>query len=125
MANSAAPGFGDWLRSRRAEIGLGLRNFAQRTRLDPGNLSKYERGVLPPPQDVETLERIATALKLKRGSPEHREFMDLAAASAGRIPPDLAADPKIVSRMPLLFRTARGKLTRDELIKLAERLRGL
>lgn len=125
MALSTTPGFGEWLRSRRAEIGLGLRSFAQQTKLDPGNLSKYERGLLPPPQDTDTLERIATALRLKKGTEQYREFMDLAAAWAGRIPPDLAADPKVLARMPLLFRTARGKLTREELIKLAEKLKGL
>ena len=78
-----------------------------------------------PPQDPATLKRIAAALQLKTGSAEHGEFIDLAAASAGRIPPDLAADPKLLARMPLLFRTARGKMSRDELIRLAERLKGL
>ena len=86
MARRGAPGFGVWLRERRGEIGLGLRSFAQQTRLDPGNLSKYERGVLPPPQDAETLRRIAKALKLKEGGTAYREFMDVAAVSAGRIP---------------------------------------
>lgn len=125
MERSTAHTFGEWLRARRAEIGLGLRAFAQQTGLDPGNLSKYERGLLSPPQDPATLERIATALKLKVGSAEYAEFTDLAAASAGRIPADLAADPKLLARMPLLFRTARGKMTREELIRLAERLKGL
>jgi transcriptional regulator with XRE-family HTH domain len=125
MERSTPQTFGEWLRARRAEIGLGLRAFAQQTGLDPGNLSKYERGLLPPPQDPTTLARIAAALRLKAGSAEHGEFIDLAAASAGRIPPDLAADPKLLARMPLLFRTARGKMSRDELIRLAEKLKGL
>lgn len=116
--------FGEWLRGRRGVVGLGLRAFAQQTGLDPGNLSKYERGVLPPPQDEQTLQRIADALKLKKGSSEYREFTDLAAASAGRIPPDLASDPKVLARMPLLFRTARGKMSRDDLLRLAEVLKG-
>lgn len=124
MARSNA-GFGEWLRERREEIGLTLRAFAVESGLDPGNLSKYERGVLPAPQDRDTLDRIAKALRLKKGSQNYQEFKDRAAASAGRIPPDLARDPKVLSRMPLLFRTARGKLTREELLKLAERLKGL
>lgn len=125
MERSRARTFGEWVRARRAEIGLGLRAFAQQTELDPGNLSKYERGLLSPPQDPATLKRIASALKLKAGSSEHADFTDLAAASAGRIPPDLAADPKLLARMPLLFRTARGKMSREDLIRLAERLKGL
>jgi transcriptional regulator with XRE-family HTH domain len=115
--------FGGWLRRRREEIEMPLRTFAIRSGLDPGNLSKYERGILPAPQEPDTLERIARALGLKKDSVEEREFLDLASASAGRIPPDIANDPEVLARMPLLFRTARGKLTRDELIQLAERLK--
>jgi transcriptional regulator with XRE-family HTH domain len=126
MAKSAPAGFGEWVRARRECIELSLREFALQTGLDPGNLSKYERGLLPPPQDEKILARIASALRLKKGAPKHREFMDLAAASAGRIPPDIASDPRLVRRLPLLFRTARGsKLTRDQLIQLADRLKNL
>jgi transcriptional regulator with XRE-family HTH domain len=118
--------FGEWLRQKRAELGLGLRAFAAETQLDPGNLSKYERGVLPPPQDLGTLNKIASALSLKKGSEGYQELLDHAAASAGRIPADLASDPKVLARMPYLFRTARGKrLTAEQLIELAERLKGM
>lgn len=117
-------GFGPWVRYRRAEIGLTLRRFALETDLDPGNLSKYERGLLPPPQDPGTLERMARALQLKKGTDEHRELTDLAAASAGRIPADLQSDPMVVARMPLLFRALRGrKFSREDIIELADKLK--
>jgi transcriptional regulator with XRE-family HTH domain len=117
-------GFGPWVRRRRAEINLTLRRFALETELDPGNLSEYERELLPPPQDPTTLDRMARALQLKKGTDVHREFTDLAAASAGRIPADLQSDPKVIARMPLLFRAARGrKLSREELMELAEKLK--
>ena len=119
------PGFGQWVRQRREKIGLNLRTFAVETGMDPGNLSKYERGVLPAPQDPDVLRRFAAALKLKPGSAEMQQFKDLAAASAGRLPPDLVNDPALLAKMPLLFRTARKKLTRDELLRLAERLKSL
>jgi hypothetical protein len=94
------------------------------TELDPGNLSKYERELLPPPQDPSTLDRMARALQLKKGTDAHREFTDLAAASAGRIPTDLQSDPKVVARMPLLFRAVRGrKFSPEELLELAEQLK--
>jgi hypothetical protein len=96
------------------------------TELDPGNLSKYERQLLPPPQDPSTLERMARALQLRKGTDAHREFTDLAAASAGRIPADLQSDPKVVARMPLLFRTVRGrKFSREDLIELADKLKDI
>jgi len=126
MTDSSAGGFGAWLRQKRTETGLSLRAFALETRLDPGNLSKYERGILPAPQDPELLSRLAKALGLKKGTRAYEEFGDLAAASAGRIPPDLAANPKALARMPLLFRTLRGrKLTKDQLLELAEKLKRL
>ena len=117
-------GFGHWVRRRRAEISLTLRRFALKAALDPGNLSKYERGVLPPPQDPATLERMARALQIENGTDVYREFTDLAAASAGRIPADLHSDPKILARMPLLFRAARRrKFSREDLIQLADKLK--
>ena len=119
-------GFGPWVRRRRGEINLTLRRFALETELDPGNLSKYERQLLPPPQDPSTLERMARALQLRKGTDAHREFTDLAAASAGRIPADLQSDPKVVARMPLLFRTVRGrKFSREDLIELADKLKDI
>jgi transcriptional regulator with XRE-family HTH domain len=117
--------FGQWVRRRREKVGISLRGFALATGLDPGNLSKYERGALPAPQEPKVLNRIAAALKLRPGSAELQEFRDLAATSAGRIPPDLAEDPALLAKMPLLFRTARKKLTRDELLRLAERLKSI
>ena len=115
--------FGDWLKGKRAERRITLRELAEKSGIDPGNLSRYERGVQPPPQG-KTLERIAKVLAFKEGSEEWQMLQDLAAAGAGRIPKDLAQDPAVVSQLPLLFRVARGKkLNREELIKLAERIR--
>jgi transcriptional regulator with XRE-family HTH domain len=118
--------FGEWVRNRREELGLSLRAFALATGMDPGNLSRYELGLLPPPQDPDTLASIARALTLDAKGDEYQTFLDLAALGAGRIPPDLAENPEILARMPFLFRTARGKkLTRDQLIALADSLKRL
>jgi transcriptional regulator with XRE-family HTH domain len=114
--------FGEQLRARRGEIGLGLRAFALEAQLDPGNLSRYERGLLLAPQEPAVLDRIARTLKLRPGSAGRTELLDLAAASTGRLPADLLSEPEIVARMPLIFRTLRGKASRAELLRLAERL---
>jgi transcriptional regulator with XRE-family HTH domain len=119
-------GFGQLLRQKRAELRLPLRVFARNAELDAGNVSKYERGLLPPPQDPQKLARMCAALDIRKGTEEYVHFIDLASAGAGKIPPDLAADPNIVARMPLLFRTARGKtLSREQLIELADKLKNL
>ncbi len=123
MGANRATTFGDWLKAKRAERRITLRAFAEASGLDPGNLSRYERGLLPAPQG-EALERIAGALGLKEGSEEWQTLHDLAAITAGRIPKDLAEDPALVGRLPVLFRVARGKkLTRELLLRLADRIR--
>jgi len=124
MEASAAT-FGEFVRQRRENIRLPLRKAAAEAGIDPGNLSRYERGVLPAPQDQSVLSRLAAALRLEKGSEQYRALLDLAAVSAGRIPPDLAADPELIGRLPLLFRVARkGKITRETLIALAKKIRG-
>ncbi len=97
--------FGDFVRSRRATLGLPLRVFCEKNGIDPSNWSKIERGRLQPPQGS-TLDRYGRALKLKQGSAEWFEFRDLAAVEAGRIPPDLT-DRDVAGRLPILFRTLR------------------
>lgn len=115
--------FGAWLKGQRARRRLTLRAFAQKAEIDPGNLSRYERGVLAPPQDEAVLERIGAALGLRPASREWKEMVDLAAIGAGRIPPDIARDPKLLGALPILFRTVKGKkLSREDLIRLAQRI---
>jgi len=122
---ATASTFGEFVRQRRERIRLPLRKAAAEAGMDPGNLSRYERGLLPAPQDQSVLSRLAAALRLGKGSEEYRAFLDLAALSAGRIPPDLASDPDLIGRLPILFRVARkGKLTRETLIALAKKIRG-
>lgn len=115
--------FGAWLKDQRARRKLTLRAFAQKVEIDPGNLSRYERGGIAPPQDEGVLKRIGTALALRPGSREWKEMVDLAAIGAGRIPPDIADDPKLLGALPILFRTVKGKkLSREDLIRLARRI---
>jgi transcriptional regulator with XRE-family HTH domain len=116
--------FGDLLRERRKELRLGLREFARKVEMDPGNLSKIERGQLGAPQGHEVLERICLALEYEPGSDEARTLMDLAAAEAGRIPPDILDDQEVMVRMPVLLRTVHNKqLSSEELDRLIEMIK--
>ena len=109
--------FGAFFKEQRIGLGLTLRQFCEEHSIDPGNLSKMERGVLPPPKD-EILKRYAQYLKLKEGTDKWYEFFDLAAAESGRLPKDLK-EKEIVARMPFLFRSIRGKkITKEKLDKL-------
>jgi transcriptional regulator with XRE-family HTH domain len=121
MSNSH---FGAFMRLRRAALRLSLRSFAEKAELDPGNASRIERGRVAPPEGADILDRIASALELRKGSSEYQQLIDLAAAAKGRIPEDLLADEEVASRLPILFRTLRSKpLSGEQLEKLIESIR--
>ncbi len=42
--------FGAFVRTTRKALGLNLREFCRRNGFDPGNISRLERGLTPPPQ---------------------------------------------------------------------------
>ena len=118
-------GFGEFLKAKRQTLGLTLREFCLKHKLDPGNLSRLERGLLPPPQDRDRLEEYACYLGLKQGSDDWYHFFDLAAAAKGRIPEELMADKEVVEKLPLVFRTLRGKRLSDkELDDLVKKIKG-
>ena len=109
--------FGSYFKDRRIKLGLTLRQFCEKHSMDPGNLSKIESGVLPPPK-AQILKKYAHHLKLKEASNEWYEFFDLAAAESGRLPKELR-EKEIVARMPFLFRTIRSKkISKEKLDKL-------
>jgi transcriptional regulator with XRE-family HTH domain len=99
--------FGAFVQEARISAGLTLRGFCKLMNLDPGNWSKIERGILPPPKSRKVLKEIAVALKLKEGSDGWHELFDL--ASIGFIPKDLLDDRSIMEKLPVFFRTLRGE----------------
>ena len=120
----ARKSFGQYFKHLRIKRGITLRAFCQENDLDPGNMSRLERGLLPPPTSEGKLAEYATALGLKPGSDEWYEFFDRAAAERGRIPHDILSDKEVLGKLPIVFRTLRGeKVTRSKLAKLVEKIR--
>ena len=116
--------FGEAIKARRGELRLTLREFAKRSKMDPGNASRIERGRLAPPQGEEILARVARALELKAGSAEWQNLFDLAAAANGRVPTDILSDDDAMARLPVLFRTVRNKsFDLEKLDKLLQSIR--
>ncbi len=116
--------FGQLFKDRRIELGLTLREFCQKYGLDPGNMSKTERGVLLPPQDNRRLEEWAAYLQIQKGSALWHDFFDTAHAERGNIPPDLLRDKEVIGKLPVLFRALRGqKISREAILKLIEKIR--
>lgn len=117
--------FGEFFKAKRIERVLTLREFCKKYNLDPGNMSKIERGLLNPPGSQEKLEKYASYLSLKKGTDEYLEFFDLAAACRGEIPKAIMDDSEVVKKLPIIFRTIRGKKVApkllDDLVDLIKR----
>ena len=119
------PAFGEFFKAKRQALGLTLREFCLNHKFDPGNMSRMERGLLAPPQDRGVLEKYAKALEFKSGGDDWYTFFDLAAAAKGRLPEELLEDKEVVAKLPLVFRTLRGKrLTEQRLSALAKKIHG-
>jgi len=115
--------FGELLREKRLNRRFSLRAFCATFGFDPGNLSKVERGLLPPPTG-EKLDEIAKALGLETGSDEWYDFYDVASTDRGLIPVHLLDDDEFVRKLPIVFRSLReSKLDADELDKLISVIR--
>lgn len=110
--------FGEFFKEKRLALGKTLREFCQENGLDPGNISKIERGKMSPPTDK--LEEYALYLNVKDS--EFETFKDLAFANAGKIPDDLR-DGEITARLPIFFRALRNKeFSEEKLRELARKI---
>ena len=115
--------FGEFFKAKRIALGKTLQQFCNENDLDPGNISKIERGKMPPPTATEKLEKLGQYLNITVGSEEWNLFTDLASISAGKIPADMQ-DHETLSRLPVLFRKMRdGKFTEDELNELIRKVK--
>jgi transcriptional regulator with XRE-family HTH domain len=116
--------FGEFIKEKRIEKGISLREFCKRIEIDASNWSKVERGLLAPPQDEEKLRKMAQVLGFKFGSSLWKEMKDKANIDAGIIPEDILTDEKVLNSLPLFFRTLRSeKPTPEELDKLIDMIR--
>ena len=116
--------FGEFFKHLRKKKKITLREFCLQASADPGNISRIERGAMPPPQDTDILKRYAKALGIEFGSNDWYIFFDLAAANRGIVPKDLMSDSEVVRMLPAFFRTLRGqKPTKEEMRKLADKIK--
>jgi transcriptional regulator with XRE-family HTH domain len=96
-----------------------LRQFCEKNGFDPGNISKLERDILPPPHSEEKLNAYARALNIHAGDDEYLDFFDLAAASSTNFPLKEISDQQLINKLPVLFRTLDNKeLTMEKLNRI-------
>lgn len=103
------------------EAELSLREFCKQAETDPSNWSKVERDRMAVTEDRRKLSKIAGILKLKKGSPERQQFIDLASLSQKKIPEDIYSDEEVIDVLPIFFGALRGdKPKPEELDKLID-----
>jgi transcriptional regulator with XRE-family HTH domain len=116
--------FGSFIREKREEQRVSLRQFCNELNVDPSRWSKVERGVLQPPGDDDTLNTMAKLLAIKKNSPDWAKMKDLAVLGRGEIPKDIMEDEELVACLPMVFRTLRReKPSKDQLLSLADLIR--
>jgi len=116
--------FGEFLKERRIDKGISLREFCKRIETDASNWSKVERGLLAPPQDEEKLRKNSSGAQYQVRVPPVAGMKDKANIDAGIIPEDIRTDEKVLNSLPMFFRTIRSeKPTPEELDKLIDIIR--
>ena len=111
--------FGDLFKQLRLNAGLTLRQFCEENSFDAGNISKLERGILPPPHSPEKLCAYADALKIKPGDDAYLDFFDLASVATKHFPLKNLSEQTLLDKLPVLFRTLDNKdLTADKLDRI-------
>jgi transcriptional regulator with XRE-family HTH domain len=112
--------FGDFIKGKRLELGISLREFCQRHGEDASNWSKLERGLMQPPSSVVRLEQIGTYLRFEPESTEMMDLKDMASITRGEFPQSVLENEELMSKLPLVFRTANGAPSEKVLLELAK-----
>ena len=117
--------FGTFIKELRTRRQLGLRESCLEHVHDPGNWSRLERELLPPPHDDQTLRAWAKQLRLKPGSDDWLKLFEYAAVGASRIPDRILEDKELVAHLPAFFRTLSGqKPSREDMQGLLAIIKG-
>ncbi|MBV6491457.1 MAG: helix-turn-helix domain-containing protein [Fimbriimonadaceae bacterium] len=107
--------FGEYVKAKRLERGLGLREFCLLVPVDASNFSKIERGKLEPPQPgTQLFEGVCAALKFSGDSDERHELERIAQLQRGMIPQSVLANEQLAAKLPAFFRTIDGAPISEE-----------
>ena len=112
--------FGEFVREMRIKNSITLREFCRNADFDPSNWSKIERGINQPPKSKDILQKIALNLNIEEGTSDFDTLFELAAI--GSLPTELLSNLSVLDKLPVFFRTARGKPDREELNSLIKLL---
>lgn len=115
------PQFGFLLRDTRVSKNMTLREFSRLTSYDASNLSKIERGIIPPPPAI-ILKAWAAHLGLEPQTTAYFEFLDMGQLSRNQLPDNTSHEFRNIL-LPALLRTVRSKkLSKEEYERLVRLL---
>lgn len=113
--------FGAYVKEKRSQIGISLRELAQRLDITPSYLSDIEKGRRNAPEK-RIIEKLIGVLEIPEL--ELPMFYDLAGQTKSEVPPDLPAYINENDKIRALLRTAKKNNTSDktleEIIKMIE-----
>lgn len=108
--------FGGFFKEKRLAQKATLRQFCTDHGYDPGNISKLERNLMPPPQSEEKLDEFAKALAIRKNTEDYVKLYDLAFSTNKTYEVKNISDQKLLQKLPSLFRTLDNKnLTEEKL----------
>lgn len=115
--------FGQFIRNKRLEKELILRDFCKKSKYDVGYISRLENDILKPPVEEEKLDQLALALSLNKKTQEWETFHSLADVSNRRIPKEI--NQKTLHYLPAFFRKASKKnITKHDVNILVQLIQG-
>lgn len=116
--------FGEFIKQKRLEKDLSLREFCRQLDEDASNWSRVEREKASPPRDEKKLEKIAKIVGIRKDTDEWNRLYDLAMVDAGIIPDYVMSDKTVLEALPVFFRTiGNTKPTKEDLQKMVETIR--
>lgn len=116
--------FGKFIKEKRVNADLTLREFCRQMGVDASNWSKIEREKLLPPRDEEKLKKIAFILGINKDSQDYNTLFDLASVESGKIPKYIMSNKDLLKILPIFFRTIGStKPSSDELKELINNMK--
>jgi transcriptional regulator with XRE-family HTH domain len=115
--------FGDYVKARRLDLEIGLREFAERIGVEASNYSKIERGLKSAPTGDRLIPYVK-ALEFEVGSKEHKLMDDMAHVANGHIPTTMLSDERLAGKLPLLFNgIANGAFSEEQIDEILATVR--
>jgi transcriptional regulator with XRE-family HTH domain len=105
--------FSEFIKTKRLDKRMTLREFCEQSGFDPSNWSKVERGIGEVPKSNQALEKVKAALELNDA--EYEVMRDLALIDS--FPEDLRPADDILEKLPAFFRGLRDGQQMSELME--------